>query len=81
MEARRRAMFRAGTSLPGRARTRKELADWLQKLVTLERDAYGLAEVSKVELTGENGEPIQQQVTHVDERAVSEVIDRLNAEF
>ncbi|AFC85906.1 hypothetical protein [Frateuria aurantia] len=81
IDAKLLTMFQAVTSLPGRTKTMKELADSLQKLVTLERDAYGLAEASKVELTGKNGEPIQQQVSHVDERTVSAVIDRLNAEF
>jgi len=48
-------------SLGGRTSTMKSLADSLKTLVTLEREAYGIAEAQKVELTGKDGGPIQHQ--------------------
>lgn len=37
------ALYHAITSLPGRTKTMKDLGDTLHKLITLERDAYGIA--------------------------------------
>jgi hypothetical protein len=43
--------FHAITSLPGRTKTMKDLGDTLHKLITLEREAYNIADPKKVELT------------------------------
>lgn len=45
-------------SLGGRTSTMKSLADSLKTLVTLEREAYGISEAQKVELTGKDGGPL-----------------------
>lgn len=46
-------------SSAGRIDGMKKLADTLKVLVGLEREAYGIAEAQKVELTGKNGGPIE----------------------
>lgn len=43
--------FHAITSLPGRTKTMKDLGDTLHKLITLEREAYNIADPKKVEVT------------------------------
>lgn len=45
------AMYHAVTSLPGRTKTMKDLGDTLHKLITLEREAYNIADPKKVEVT------------------------------
>jgi hypothetical protein len=74
-------LFRAVISLPGRTKTMKDLTDALTKLVGLEREAYDIAEATKVELTGKNGEPVQHEVRVVDETAVKAVLGKLEQEF
>ncbi|PXV60899.1 hypothetical protein SAMN04487785_1137 [Dyella jiangningensis] len=44
-------LYRAVTSLPGRTKTMKDLGDTLHKLITLEREAYNIADPKKVEVT------------------------------
>jgi hypothetical protein len=48
-------------SLSGRTGTMKSLSDSLKTLVTLEREAYGIAEAQKVEMFGKDGGPIQTE--------------------
>jgi hypothetical protein len=51
--------YQKAMSLGGRTSTMKALSDSLKTLVGLEREAYGLVEAQKVELTGKNGGPIE----------------------
>ncbi|MFC3816557.1 hypothetical protein [Lysobacter sp. GCM10012299] len=44
-------LFRAVTSLPGRTKTMKDLAESLQKLIGMERDAYSIGDPKKIEVT------------------------------
>ena len=45
------ALYHAVTGLPGRTKTMKDLGDTLHKLITLEREAYNIADPKKVEVT------------------------------
>lgn len=45
------ALYHAVTSLPGRTKTMKDLGDTLKNLITLEREAYGIADTKKLEIT------------------------------
>jgi hypothetical protein len=49
-------------ALGGRTSTMKALADSLKTLVTLEREAYGVAEAQKLELSGAAGDPFVVQI-------------------
>lgn len=50
-------IYRAVIALPERTKTMKALAESLKHLIGLEREAYGLVEAHKLELTGANGQP------------------------
>lgn len=45
-------MYQAVLSLPERSKTMKALGETLHKLITLEREAYGIADPKKFEFTG-----------------------------
>jgi hypothetical protein len=51
--------YRRVISTPGRIDGMKKLAETLKNLIGLEREAYGLVEAQKVEVTGKNGGPIE----------------------
>ncbi|NII73921.1 hypothetical protein FHW84_002494 [Dyella sp. SG562] len=44
------AIYHAVTSLPGRTKTMKDLGDTLHKLITLEREAYSIADPKQIKL-------------------------------
>lgn len=56
---RRNDLYNKVISSAGRIDSMKKLAETLKTLVGLEREAYGLVEAQKVELTGKNGGPIE----------------------
>jgi hypothetical protein len=51
-------LYRKVISMPGRVESVKKLSEALKNLIAMEREAYGLAEAQKIELTGKNGELI-----------------------
>lgn len=55
--------YRRVISTPGRIDGMKKLAETLKTLIGLEREAYGLVEAQKVEVTGKNGGPIETRRT------------------
>lgn len=55
----RNDIYRKVISSAGRIDSMKRLADTLKVLIGLEREAYGIAEAQKVELTGKDGGPIE----------------------
>jgi hypothetical protein len=57
-ETKRWQAFQAAMSLGGRTKVMKDLADTLHKLIGLEREAYGLVEAKKLELSGKDGKPL-----------------------
>jgi hypothetical protein len=56
---RRNDIYQKVISSAGRIDGMKKLSDTLKTLIGLEREAYGLVEAQKVELTGKNGGPIE----------------------
>jgi len=56
---RRNDLYNKVISSAGRIDSMKKLAETMKTLVGLEREAYGLVEAQKVELTGKNGAPIE----------------------
>lgn len=59
--AKRWEAFNRAISLSNRSSTMKSLADSLKTLVALEREAYGIVDAQKVEMTGKDGGPIQSE--------------------
>ncbi|NII54388.1 hypothetical protein [Luteibacter sp. SG786] len=59
--------FNAAMSLGGRTKVMKDLADTLHKLIGLEREAYGLVEAKKLEVTGKDGKPLGSKELSDDE--------------
>jgi len=55
----RNDIYRKVLSGAGRVDSMKKLADTLKVLIGLEREAYGIAEAQKVEVTGKDGGPIE----------------------
>jgi hypothetical protein len=56
---RRNDLYNKVISSAGRIDSMKKLSETMKTLVGLEREAYGLVEAQKVELTGKNGGPIE----------------------
>jgi hypothetical protein len=54
----RNDLYQKVISSAGRIESMKKLAETLKTLIGLEREAYGLSDVQKVELTGKNGAPV-----------------------
>lgn len=52
-------LYRKVISLPSRIDSAKKLAETLKHLIGLEREAYGIEEAQKLELTGKDGGPIK----------------------
>jgi hypothetical protein len=50
--------LQAALSLGGRTKVMKDLADTLHKLIGLEREAFGMVEAKKLELSGKDGKPL-----------------------
>lgn len=59
----RNDLYNKVISSAGRIDSMKKLAETMKTLVGLEREAYGLVEAQKVELTGKNGGPIETRRT------------------
>lgn len=60
---RRNDLYNKVISSAGRIDSMKKLSETMKTLVGLEREAYGLVEAQKVELTGKNGGPIETRRT------------------
>jgi hypothetical protein len=52
-------LYQKVISMPGRIDGIKKLSETLKNLIGLEREAYGLVEAQKLEVTGKNGGPIE----------------------
>lgn len=52
-------LYRKVISLPSRIDSAKKLAETLKHLIGLEREAYGIEEAQKLEVTGKDGGPIK----------------------
>jgi hypothetical protein len=63
----RNDLYNKVISMSGRVSNMKSLADTLKTLVGLEREAYGIAEAQKLELTGAGGGAVQIIATSLDE--------------
>lgn len=59
----RNDLYNKVISSAGRIDSMKKLAETMKTLVGLEREAYGLVDAQKVELTGKNGGPIETRRT------------------
>lgn len=58
----RNELYHKVISSPGRIDSMKKLSDTLKTLIGLEREAYGIAEAQKMEVSGKNGSALQVQI-------------------
>ncbi|UGA37941.1 hypothetical protein JOS77_29075 [Chromobacterium haemolyticum] len=56
-------LYRKVIGLPQRTKVMIDLANALKVLITLERESYGITDAQRVELTGKDGKPIQNETT------------------